>query len=147
MDTGQAACGPPVPASSDPVFGMSVARIGHHIPHTEVPMNTRPQPTTQPRPRPAAQAGAEDAFEVPPIADEAAPEGPDVTVQPGAEAGHYGMGYGDPTRHQGGNWPGEGAQLPPKPGEEGLPPSSDQMNQGEPTGATAAQRDKEGGQQ
>lgn len=70
-----------------------------------------PSAAQRPEPRPATASPSEDAFHVPPIAED--DDGPDVTAQPGAEAGHYGMGYGDPTRHQGGAWPQEGTPLPP----------------------------------
>lgn len=84
-------------------------------------------------PRSTPNASAEDTFQVPPIAKD--DDGPDVTAQPGAEVGHYGMGYGDPTRHQGGNWPGEGTSLPrgPRPAD--------------PMGGTARSEGKAGGQQ
>jgi hypothetical protein len=74
--------------------------------HPHAMTNPIPTPAQQPRAKPTPSSSSEDAFHVPPVASKEAPEGPDVTDQPGAEAGHYGMGYGDPTRHQGGEPPG-----------------------------------------
>jgi hypothetical protein len=70
----------------------------------------RPTPQT---PDPIHQTASEDAFHVPPIESPATPDGPDVSKVKGAEAGHYGPAYGDPTRHLGGAAPAKpDAQAP-----------------------------------
>lgn len=102
-------------------------------------MNPKPQPSQpsspaqRPEARPASGSASEDAFDAPPIAAEEAAEGPDVSDQPGAEVGHYGMGYGDPTRHQGGQPPGADTDIKP-----GVPGG---------TGATGRPPPGQGGQQ
>lgn len=105
----------------------------------------------RPEPRPISSSPSEDAFHVPPT--ERDDDGPDVTAQPGAEAGHYGMGYGDPTRHQGGTqptgtWPTEGTSLPPG-AQQAAPRPDGQMTQDAPAGrgGTGPTGDKGGGQQ
>jgi len=66
------------------------------------PSNTSPRQQAARAPDPINQTASEDAFHVPPIASPAAPDGSDLSNVAGAEAGHYGPAYGDPTRHLGG---------------------------------------------
>lgn len=106
---------------------------------------SRPPATQQPPARTPTTAPPEDMFQAPPIAKD--DDGPDVTAQPGAEVGHYGMGYGDPTRHQGGTWPGEGLSLPPVAQPAGSPAAKQMEQATVRSGATAPPRDKGGGQQ
>ncbi|MBL0726504.1 hypothetical protein [Piscinibacter sp. HJYY11] len=109
------------------------------------PPTSRHPATQRPPARTSTGAPPEDMFHAPPIAEDE--DGPDVSAQPGAEVGHYGMGYGDPTRHQGGTWPGEGLSLPPTP-QPTAPPTGKQMEPSMPPGGgTATAREKGGGQQ
>ncbi|MCW7537819.1 hypothetical protein OOT46_08155 [Aquabacterium sp. A7-Y] len=58
-------------------------------------------------PSSARAAAPEDAGrQLPPGAAPGEPERPDVSDRPEAAVGHYGAGYGDPTRHLGGTAPG-----------------------------------------
>ena len=70
-------------------------------------MNSSTTPPHRQAPDPSKQTASEDAFHVPPIASPAASDGPDMSKVEGAEAGHYGPAYGDPTRHLGGAAPGK----------------------------------------
>lgn len=71
---------------------------------------------------PAQPAADRPDRQTPPIARPEAPDGPDVSDKPEAAAGHYGPGYGDPTRHLGGSPPGRDAKQPPS-GASGEPGS------------------------
>jgi hypothetical protein len=74
---------------------------------------------------PIHQTASEDAFHVPPIESPAAPDGPDMSKVEGAEAGHHGPAYGDPTRHLGGAAPGKPDAQAPSSQPESQAPVSD----------------------
>lgn len=61
---------------------------------------------------PAQPAADRPDRQTPPIARPEAPDGPDVSNKPEAAPGHYGPGYGDPTRHLGGSPPGDAPGEP-----------------------------------
>jgi hypothetical protein len=76
---------------------------------------------------PIHQTASEDAFHVPPIESPAAPDGPDMSKVQGAEAGHYGPAYGDPTRHLGGAAPGQPEAQAPSSQPESQAPAPDSL--------------------